>query len=37
MENVNICLDCGNEWEENHALYCPKCGSGDFYIADEEE
>ena len=34
-KQVNICLDCQNEWEENNANFCPKCGSGDFYIEEE--
>lgn len=32
MEEINICLECDYEWEENNAISCRKCGSGDFYI-----
>lgn len=35
-KDVNICLECNFEWEENNSLFCPKCGSGDFYIGDDE-
>lgn len=37
MEEVNICLECGYEWEENNAIMCPKCGCGDFYIEEDKE
>ena len=35
-EDMNVCMNCGNEWEENNSLYCPKCKSGDFYIEKGE-
>ena len=31
MELMNNCMECGNEWEENNAISCPRCNSGDFY------
>ncbi len=37
MENFNVCMDCGHTWEENEALHCPMCGSGDFYTETDEE
>lgn len=40
MDYVCECMDCGKDFEininENH-IVCPKCGSGDIYIENEEE
>ena len=36
LEPINECMECGYEWEERNALYCKKCGSGDFYTEEEE-
>ena len=35
MYDMNICMECGYEWEKNKANNCPKCGSGDFYTEQE--
>lgn len=37
MEDFNTCNDCGFTWQENNALYCQRCGSGDFYTEKAEE
>lgn len=37
MEFINTCMNCANQWEENQSLYCPQCGSGDFYAHTEYE
>ena len=26
---MNVCMDCGYEWEENKPVSCKKCHSGD--------
>lgn len=37
MDQINVCMECGYEWEENNALYCPHCHSGDFNTDYDEE
>ena len=34
MNKIYVCMECGNEWEDNEPCICPKCGCADF---DEEE
>ena len=34
-EPLNICLDCGYEWEEKNAQFCKNCGCGDFYVEED--
>ncbi len=29
-EKIYVCMNCGYEWEAEYALYCPKCGCGDY-------
>lgn len=36
MDNLYVCMNCGYEWEAEFALYCPKCGGGD-YAEDKED
>lgn len=36
-ELINVCMNCGYEWEENNAVSCPRCNSGDFCTEDEED
>lgn len=35
MELVNVCMECGHEWEDNNAISCPKCNSGNFNTETE--
>lgn len=35
MALINTCMECANQWEENEALFCPHCGSADFYPETE--
>lgn len=37
MDPINVCMECGYEWEEKNALYCPHCHSGDFDTEYDEE
>lgn len=34
---MNVCIECGYEWEDNNSYSCPKCGSGDFTLEEEED
>lgn len=34
---MNICMECGHEWEEKGALICPSCGCADFDNNEMEE
>lgn len=34
---INVCMQCGNEWEQEDADYCPQCKCGDFYTEENEE
>ena len=37
MDPINVCMECGHEWEEKNALYCPHCHSGDFDTQTEKD
>ena len=32
---LNVCMECGYEWNDSKALACPKCGGLDYYIDNE--
>ena len=34
---MNVCMSCGYEWEDVNAHWCPKCGSEDFAVEEEED
>lgn len=34
---MNVCMNCGYEWEANNPDWCPMCGSGDFAVEEETE
>ena len=37
MNSLYVCMECGNEWEDDEPCFCPKCGSGDSHTEAEEE
>lgn len=36
MNNIYVCMECGNEWEDNEPYICIKCGCADFAEEVEE-